>query len=244
MEGRATSAPSSVRVNKAPRTHRTRLVLIAVLGVALLGAAFTLLRWNAGRAEADAEFDAYTTVPATDTVSPANPATAAGTAATTPAPGGAMIVDDNAVSDPTHAVDGLPSAASASTTSTATAPAKPAATASQRKPRAAPASGKHVQDDSSDLLATLMGIIKRDEKPTAKQDSIDSLIAKIQANDSKNATETDAAFDAIGSRSASTSSNVQSQLRQCPDANTMAGLECRKNICAALTGKDPACPAH
>ncbi|RBG23322.1 hypothetical protein BRM59_03870, partial [Xanthomonas oryzae pv. oryzae] len=67
MEGRATSAPSSVRVNKAPRTHRTRLVLIAVLGVALLGAAFTALRWNAGRAEADAEFDAYTTVPATDT---------------------------------------------------------------------------------------------------------------------------------------------------------------------------------
>ncbi|WP_024711213.1 hypothetical protein, partial [Xanthomonas oryzae] len=169
---------------------------------------------------------------------------AAGTAATTPAPGGAMIVDDNAVSDPTHAVDGLPSASSASTTSTATAPAKPAATASQRKPRAAPASGKHVQDDSSDLLATLMGIIKRDEKPTAKQDSIDSLIAKIQADDSKNATETDAAFDAIGSRSASTSSNVQSQLRQCPDANTMAGLECRKNICAALTDKDPACPAH
>ncbi|MGS0579774.1 hypothetical protein ACQEPV_005985 [Xanthomonas oryzae pv. oryzicola] len=243
MEGRATSAPSSVRV-KVPRTHSTRLVLIAVLGVALLGAAFTLLRWNAGRAEADAEFDAYTTVPATDTVSPANPATAAGTAATTPAPGGAMIVDDNAVSDPTHAVDGLPSASSASTTSTATAPAKPAATASQRKPRAAPASGKHVQDDSSDLLATLMGIIKRDEKPTAKQDSIDSLIAKIQADDSKNATETDAAFDAIGSRSASTSSNVQSQLRQCPDANTMAGLECRKNICAALTDKDPACPAH
>ncbi|AKO19067.1 hypothetical protein [Xanthomonas oryzae] len=240
MEGRATSAPSSVRV-KVPRTHSTRLVLIAVLGLALLGAAFTLLRWNAGRAEADAEFDAYTTVPATDTVSPANPATAA---ATTPAPGGAMIVDDNAVSDPTHAVDGLPSASSASTTSTATAPAKPTATASQRKPRAAPASGKHVQDDSSDLLATLMGIIKRDEKPTAKQDSIDSLIAKIQADESKNATETDAAFDAISSRSASTSSNVQSQLRQCPDANTMAGLECRKNICAALTDKDPACPAH
>ncbi|QEO28435.1 hypothetical protein [Xanthomonas translucens] len=243
MEGRATSAPSSVRA-KAPRTHPTRLVLIAVLGVALLGAAFTALRWNAGRAEADAEFDAYTTVPATDTVSPANPATAAGTAATPPAPGGAMIVDDNAVSDPTRAVDGLPSASSASTTSAATAPAKPAAAASQRKPRAAPANGKHVQDDSSDLLATLMGIIKRDEKPTAKQDSIDSLIAKIQADDSKNATETDAAFDAIGSRSASTSSNVQSQLRQCPGANTMAGLECRKNICAALTGKDPACPAH
>ncbi|WP_406848545.1 hypothetical protein ABFO19_12075 [Xanthomonas citri pv. glycines] len=239
MEGRATSAPSSVRA-KAPRTHPTRLVLIAVLGVALLGAAFTALRWNAGRAEADAEFDAYTTVPATDTVSPANPATAAGTAAT-PAPGGAMIVDDNAVSDPTRAVDGLPSASSASA---ATAPAKPAAAASQRKPRAAPANGKHVQDDSSDLLATLMGIIKRDEKPTAKQDSIDSLIAKIQADDSKNATETDAAFDAIGSRSASTSSNVQSQLRKCPGANTMAGLECRKNICVALTGKDPACPSH
>lgn len=240
MEGRATSAPSSVRA-KAPRTHPTRLVLIAVLGVALLGAAFTALRWNAGRAEADAEFDAYTTVPATDTVSQANPATATGTAATTPAPGGAMIVDDNAVSDPTRAIDGLPSASSASA---ATAPAKPAAAASQRKPRTAPANGKHVQDDSSDLLATLMGIIKRDEKPAAKQDSVDSLMAKIQAEDSKNATETDAAFDAIDSRSASTSSNVQTQLRQCPGANTMAGLECRKKICAALTGKDPACPAH
>lgn len=58
-----------------------------------------------------------------------------------------------------------------------------------------------------------MGIIKRDEKPTAKQDSIDSLIVKIQANDSKNVIEIDVVFDAIGSRSASTSSNVQSQLR-------------------------------
>ncbi len=76
MEGRATSAPSSVRA-KAPRTHSTRLVLIAVLGVALLGAAFTALRWNAGRAEADAEFDAYTTVQATDTVSSANPTSVA-----------------------------------------------------------------------------------------------------------------------------------------------------------------------
>ncbi|MEE5092676.1 hypothetical protein V2H26_22390 [Xanthomonas euvesicatoria] len=234
MEGRATSAPSNARA-KAPRRHPTRLVLIAVLGVALLGAVFMALRWNAGRADADAEFDAYTTVPATDTVSPANP---------TQAPGGAMIVDDNTVSDPPPAVDRLPSASSASTASTTTAPAKPAAAPSQRKPRAALANGKHVQDDSNDLLATLMGIIKRDEKPAAKQDSLDSLIAKIQAEDSKNATETDAAFDAIDSHSASTSSNVQTQLRKCPDANTMAGLECRKQICAALTGKDPACPAH
>ncbi|ATS51779.1 conserved hypothetical protein [Xanthomonas citri pv. fuscans] len=239
MEGRATSARSSVHA-KAPRALPTRLVLIVVLGVALLGAAFTALRWNAGRAEADAEFDAYTTVQATDTVSPANPTSVAGAAAT-PAQGGAMIVDDNVASDPTRAVDGLPSASSASA---AAAPAKPAAATSQRKPRVAPAKGKHVQDDSSDLLATLMGIIKRDEKPATKQDSMDSLIAKIQAEDSKNATETDAAFDAIDSHSASTSSNVQTQLRKCPGANTMAGLECRKNICAALTGKDPACPAH
>ncbi|MFC7520960.1 hypothetical protein ACFQS6_14125 [Xanthomonas populi] len=117
-------------------------MLIAVLGVALLGAAFMALRWNAVRAEADADFDAYTTVPATDAVSPVNPAQTTGTADTTPRQGGAMIVDDNIASDPTRAVDGLPSASSASA---AAAAPKPTAAASQRKPRAAPANGgKHV----------------------------------------------------------------------------------------------------
>lgn len=260
MEGRASSAPASVRV-KAPRPGRTRIVLIALLAIAVLGAAFAALRWNAGRAEADAEFDAYTTVPATEPAAPAGPAPAA-VATAAPAQGGAMIVEDPA-NDPTRALDGLPVAAAepapahhaaASETGAASAaaaptpaPARPAAataSASQRKARATQANGKRAPADNSDLLATLMGIIKRDEKPAEKHESMDSLIAKIQAEDSKNAAETDAAFDAIDSRSASTSSNVQTQLRKCPGANTMAGLECRKKICAALTGKDPACPAH
>ncbi|MBN6149844.1 hypothetical protein JR065_05795 [Xanthomonas sp. AmX2] len=260
MEGRATSAPASVRV-KAPRPGRTRIVLIALLAIAVLGAAFAALRWNAGRAEADAEFDAYTTVPATEPAAPAAGPAPAAVATAAPVQGGAMIVEDTA-NDPTRALDGLPVAAAepapaghaaASETGAASAaapaPAKPAAasasaSASQRKARATPANGKRAPADNSDLLATLMGIIKRDEKPAEKHESMDSLIAKIQAEDSKNAAETDAAFDAIDSRSASTSSNVQTQLRKCPGANTMAGLECRKKVCAALTGKDPACPAH
>lgn len=146
MECRVTSASSSVCVNKVSRIHRIRLVLIAVLGVALLGAAFTALRWNVGCAEVDAEFDVYITVLVTDIVSSANFATAAGigTIVITSALGGAMIVDDNVVSDLTYVVDGLLCVVSASTISAAIALVKSAAAVLQRKPCAASASGKHV----------------------------------------------------------------------------------------------------
>lgn len=109
-----------------------------------------------------------------------------------------------------------------------------------------PNASQKVDDD--DLLRTLMGIIKEDEKNSPKHESMDSLIDKIRAEDQRNTAETNAAFDSIDkskTRSrASTYSEIQVELRRCPNANTLKGIECRRKICKSLMGKDPACPAQ
>lgn len=146
MECRAISVSSSVCVNKVPWIYCICLVLIVVLGVALLGAAFTALRWNVGCVEADVEFDVYTIVLVIDIVSLVNLVMVVGIGITVTilALGGAMIVDDNVVSDLIYAVDGLSRAVSASIISVAIVLVKLAAAVLQRKLRAAPASGKYV----------------------------------------------------------------------------------------------------
>ena len=51
---------------------------------------------------------------------------------------------------------------------------------------------------------------------------------------------------AVGGQSRPTrrrSQQIQSNLRECPPANTAKGLACRQEICAVYAGRDPACPA-
>lgn len=71
---------------------------------------------------------------------------------------------------------------------------------------------------------------------------MDALIAQIQADERKQAADADNVFDNISGRNAtaSTKSNIQAKLRSCGSATSAAGLNCRKKICAAAAGKDPA----
>ncbi|HBK47625.1 MAG TPA: hypothetical protein DDZ67_14585 [Xanthomonadaceae bacterium] len=115
-----------------------------------------------------------------------------------------------------------------------------------QRTQAKPVQGKGSDDD---LLGTLLGIIKQDEKKEApRHESMDSLITKIRAEDQRNTADANAAFDSIDKSkakpSASTHSEIQVQLRRCPQANTLEGIECRRKICASFSGKDPACPAQ
>lgn len=244
MEGRAPQARS--RAPSAPGTSssgRGRGVWI-VAGVVLVIAAIAALLAFAWQGDDDT-IDAYSQAPEGISSLPAgDPAGADGSAMIVDAGGEAAATDpasatsSEAVADtgtaPVNATEGTPQAAAA-------APAKPRA---QR--RQAPPAQKKTSDE--DLLGTLLGIIKDDKKDTPKHESMDSLIAKIQAEDQQNAADTDAAFDSIdrskAKSTASTHSEIQAQLRRCPKANTLEGIECRRKICAAHTGKDPACPAQ
>lgn len=88
-------------------------------------------------------------------------------------------------------------------------------------------------------MATLLGNIKAaDAEPVS---GLDTLIRKM---------ESDEATAVAGTRTASTgipptrSQQIQSNLRECPPANTARGLKCRQEICAVYAGRDPACPAN
>lgn len=137
-----------------------------------------------------------------------------------------------ASTSPENAPPALPAAGSGSSA--------PKRAAARRTAKTSPAS----KPGEEDLLGTLLGIIK--DEP--KHESMDSLIAKIRADDQRNADNANAAFDSIGggksSSGTSTASSIQAQLRRCPSAVSMQGIECRRRICKAHTGKDPACPAQ
>ena len=94
-----------------------------------------------------------------------------------------------------------------------------------------------------------MRIIKQDEGAGAKQpQSMDSLIAQIQAEDERTQRENNAALASLGGAGGDTrkeaprSQSVQQKLRACPRANTVAGIECRSRVCAQHAGEDVACP--
>ncbi|KAG0907117.1 hypothetical protein G6F63_016755 [Rhizopus arrhizus] len=73
---------------------------------------------------------------------------------------------------------------------------------------------------------------------------MDDLIAQIEADQRKRTEDERAAFERVASKkSASTESNIQAQLRACPSPASLKGVDCRRRICAAVSGKDPACPA-
>ncbi len=187
-----------------------------------------------------------------DTTTPAAPAQA-------PAAGAAMIVDagDGRDTPPTEGMEGPLAAAEGSDGSGSDvaaasadngAPPVPATGPGSAAPKRAAArrtaqSSSKSKPGEEDLLGTLLGIIK--DEP--KHESMDSLIAKIRADDQRNAENASAAFDSIGGKTSSgtsTASNIQAQLRRCPSAVSLQGIECRRRICKAHTGKDPACPAQ
>lgn len=164
------------------------------------------------------------------------PADAASTA-TTPATGAGTDA-----TDPAKPVAGAAAAATAGATAGAARAAAPATIARTSRDR---------PKGDENLLGTLLGIIKEEDKSKpkakaqAKPETMDALIAQIQADERQQDADANTAFDSIGGKksTASTSSNIQSQLRRCPGANTLKGIDCRRKICAAVLGKDPACPA-
>src|SRR5690606_13192925 len=117
--------------------------------------------------------------------------------------------------------------------------------------RRKPAARKAASQSENDLLSTLMGIIKRDEAAKdkakgAQPSSMDALIAQIEAEDSRNRSENQAALASLGgdgdkAAAPVRSPDVQQELRACPRANTVAGIECRRRVCAEHAG-DAACP--
>lgn len=107
-----------------------------------------------------------------------------------------------------------------------------------------------------DLLTTLMGNIggNRAAGATAVRgqgdSELDVLVSQIQGNRDDNYTPSATALSTIGGnrQGASTAAtgavgarSVQAELRQCPKANTVAGLACRQRICVDHVG-NAACP--
>lgn len=230
---------------------RRRWIIIAMIGVVVVIAALL----GFGRSGHDDAPELYSQTPTSAAPLPGSDAPAATSAGA--AEGAAMIVDASDSNDgndgaqatmtdgqPTN--EGVPPVGA----SGAAVPPAPAATrtASARAQPRRQATSKQKQAADEDLLGTLLGIIKDDRKEVPQHESMDSLIAKIRADDQRNAASTTAAFDSIdrtkASPGASTGSEIQAQLRRCPSANTLGGIDCRRRICAAHAGKDPACPAR
>jgi len=122
-----------------------------------------------------------------------------------------------------------------------------------------------------DLLATLLGNIKSANRPEpggtvatagapfatlqrpqrgSDQDALNALVRQVRDRDAAiNATRVAAAGayrnrgSAASTKAWAPSDQVQAQLRQCPRANTNAGLQCRQKVCATPAGQqDAACP--
>lgn len=253
MEGRPVAG--AARAAASPGTRSRRWLWLALLATAIIVlGAVVAWRLSAGSSDEPLGYSLPPEASVTPAPLPADPA----------APGGATIVDapvgaDGAApaADPLAAIgsaaDAADPAPGAHPADAATAAAATAAVATAaRKPAAGTAAARTGRDKAKgdeNLLGTLMGIIKEDEKPKPKAkpapDSMDALIAQIQAEERRQAADTDNVFDTISGRNAtaSTKSNIQAKLRNCGSATSTAGLSCRKKICAAVAGKDPACPA-
>lgn len=265
-----TSGPSPARIladmdgtqpaSAAPRTlPNHRLLILAAVLVGLLGMVWW---WQSGRNSAVIPPLTATTgaidAPATDAVpgsgggaatiidepSPASGATALAAGDTETAGPGNTDADPLAspfasanpapASDAPDAGNPFP-AASASTRTVAAPTASPAARAGKAKARGS-STGKE-----RDLMATLLGNIKpQKSQPAASQ--LDSLIQTMETNEAK--TVATASQPVSAATQPSRSQQIQSNLRECPPANTAKGLKCRQEICAVYAGRDPACPAN
>ncbi len=260
MEGRqATASPRAARVSSGG--NRRLGLWLAIAGTVVVIAGLTV--WGLSGSGDYREPGEYSLAPEPvhATGHPDLPASA-------PRDGAAMIVDAPATTGepalPAPAPAPMETAAApAETASAATAAAAAAGTAaatgassrgaaqasrSSRAPAASSAGSKGKQDEN--LLGTLLGIIKEEDKAKGKAkastqpQSMDDLIAQIEADQRKRTEDERAAFERVASkRSASTESNIQAQLRACPSPASLKGVDCRRRICAAVSGKDPACPA-
>lgn len=120
--------------------------------------------------------------------------------------------------------------------------ARPAPLTAAGRPRTAkPASTAAAESESeSKLLAALLANIQ--SSPAEREASpLDVLLQDMAAEEKAAGTTA-----AVGGQSRPTrmrSQQIQSNLRECPPANTAKGLACRQEICAVYAGRDPACPA-
>lgn len=250
MEGRQVAASSRATKDHSPQSRRVWLWVGAGCALLLAFTSATLWWLSSSTTQDDAEYslnpDAVPDSSATSVTGHPDAPAAAGSN------GAAMIVDAPDTTDANSRnaatpAQALPATASTSSSATAAAPARE--TRAQRAPAAArTAAGSRTQDEN--LLGTLLGIIKEEESKKKKAaaapqpQTMDDLIAKIEADDKKRADDERVAFEQVATRkTASTESTIQTQLRACPGANTTKGLECRAKICAGVRGRDPACPA-
>lgn len=98
----------------------------------------------------------------------------------------------------------------------------------------------------TNLISTLLGIIRQDGGAAAEPSSMDSLVARILAENERTHTETSAALASLGQPRAEEPdlTRAQRELQACPAANTVQGINCRDRICARWAGLDPACPGR
>jgi hypothetical protein len=254
MEGRqATASPRAARVSSGG--NRRLGLWLAIAGTVAVIAGLTV--WGMSGSDDYREPGEYSLAPETPHAT-GHPDIPPGT----PRDGAAMIVDAPAAAgDPalpapapmenaTAPAEAAAATAAAGASTAATAPAassRGAAPAARSSRSSVPAAGSKGKQDEN-LLGTLLGIIKEEDKTKAKAKSqpqnMDDLIAQIEADQRKRTEDERAAFERVASKkSASTESNIQAQLRACPSPASLKGVDCRRRICAAVSGKDPACPA-
>ncbi|WP_407351262.1 hypothetical protein [Luteimonas sp. R10] len=176
---------------------------------------------------------------------------------------GAVIVDDPAADETRAALAAIASAtggdeaeppararANASANAGGTRRHAPAASRTPPK-RASPTATATQPATGNDLISTLLRIIKQDGAASAQQhESMDALIAQVQAEDDRARNQNSAALASLGGAQSGTTAPpaparspvVQEKLRACPKANTIAGIECRSRVCAQHAGEDAACP--
>lgn len=251
MEGRqATASPRAARVSSGGNRRLGLWLGISAAVVAVAG----LAAWGLSGSADYPEPSEYSLAPdpAHATGHPDIPASSRD--------GAAMIVDaPPAVGEPVATApaqngDAAPTEAAAATAAAASATAstgtgaRSTAAAPRGAREATRARGQAKGDEN--LLGTLLGIIKEEDKakgkakPGTQPQSMDDLIAQIEADQRKRTEDERAAFERVASKkSASTESNIQAQLRSCPSPTSLKGVDCRRRICAAVSGKDPACPA-
>lgn len=244
MEGRQVAASSRATKDHSPQRRRVWLWVGA--GCALLLAFTTATLWWLSSSPSQDSTE-YSLNPDADPDSSVTGATGHPDApSAAPSDGAAMIVDAPETADAKSRNAAAAPQAAAAIAAPASTPRDPRA---QRAPASArPAASSKSPDDN--LLGTLLGIIKEEESKkkksaaTPQPQTMDDLIAKIEADDKKRADDERVAFEQVATRkTASTESTIQTQLRACPGANTTKGLECRAKICAGVRGRDPACPA-
>lgn len=245
MEGRQVAASS--RATKDRPTQRRRVWLwVGACCALLLSFTTATLWWLSSSASQDST--EYSLNPDANPDSSVTGATGHPDAPyAAPSDGAAMIIDAPDSADAKNRNE-TPPAVEAAAANATPAPAARDARVQRTTAAARPAAGSRNADEN--LLGTLLGIIKEEESKKKKSaaapqpQTMDDLIAKIEADDKKRADDERVAFEQVATRkTASTESTIQTQLRACPGANTTKGLECRAKICASVRGRDPACPA-